>query len=105
MFNRNNSSPRSMVQGNWKCSDCGAEITELPFEPSNGSPVFCRNCWSKNRQTKKSSFGSTSMVQGNWKCSECGAEITEMPFEPSSDRPIYCRDCWSKKKPARQTRY
>ena len=26
--------PRKMYQGDWKCSECGAAITELPFEPS-----------------------------------------------------------------------
>jgi len=94
-----------MVQGNWKCSDCGKEITELPFEPSNGSPVYCRDCFAKNRPAKKSNFGSGSMVQGNWKCSDCGTAITELPFEPAADRPIYCRDCWSKNRPPRQNRY
>ncbi|MFH1820618.1 MAG: CxxC-x17-CxxC domain-containing protein, partial [Candidatus Nealsonbacteria bacterium] len=30
-----------MIQGNWKCSDCGNEITELPFEPSGDRPIYC----------------------------------------------------------------
>lgn len=34
----------------WSCSQCGAEIKELPFQPrsdENGvptSPLFCRDC-------------------------------------------------------------
>lgn len=36
--------PRQMVQGNWTCSQCGAAITELPFEPDGERPVFCRDC-------------------------------------------------------------
>lgn len=36
--------PRPMVQGNWTCSQCGAAITELPFEPDGERPVFCRDC-------------------------------------------------------------
>lgn len=24
---------RQMYKGNWQCAKCGAEITELPFEP------------------------------------------------------------------------
>lgn len=35
---------RQMVQGNWSCSQCGAEITELPFEPDGDRPLFCRDC-------------------------------------------------------------
>jgi len=35
--------------GNWKCADCGVEITELPFEPREGSEVRCRECYRKTR--------------------------------------------------------
>ncbi|MBI3631363.1 MAG: hypothetical protein HY219_00655 [Candidatus Staskawiczbacteria bacterium] len=38
-----------MVKGNWKCGECGVEITELPFEPAPDRPIYCRECWSKKR--------------------------------------------------------
>ncbi|MFA5022059.1 MAG: CxxC-x17-CxxC domain-containing protein [Patescibacteria group bacterium] len=41
--------PRQMYQGNWTCSQCGAAITELPFEPDGTRPIFCRDC---HRQRK-----------------------------------------------------
>jgi len=41
--------PREMIKGNWKCTDCGVEITEMPFEPSPDRPVYCKECWSKRR--------------------------------------------------------
>jgi len=41
--------PREMVKGNWKCSDCGVEITELPFAPAADRPIYCKECWSKRR--------------------------------------------------------
>ena len=41
--------PREMVKGNWKCTDCGKEITELPFKPSPDRPIYCRDCWAKRR--------------------------------------------------------
>ncbi|MCX6759345.1 MAG: hypothetical protein NT012_02170 [Candidatus Nealsonbacteria bacterium] len=41
--------PRETVKGNWKCSDCGVEITELPFEPAQDRPIYCKECWSKRR--------------------------------------------------------
>ena len=54
MFNKDNNSrgnfgPREMVKGNWKCGECGVEITELPFEPAPDRPIYCRDCWSKKR--------------------------------------------------------
>ena len=41
--------PRKMYQGNWKCADCGKAITELPFEPSEDRPLYCRECHAKRR--------------------------------------------------------
>ncbi|MBU3925805.1 hypothetical protein KJ763_01400 [Patescibacteria group bacterium] len=40
---------RDMIQGDWQCSECGAKITELPFEPSEGRPIFCRDCYRNKR--------------------------------------------------------
>jgi CxxC-x17-CxxC domain-containing protein len=45
--------PRQMIKGDWTCSECGAKITELPFEPSPDRSIFCRECWSKKRQTRR----------------------------------------------------
>ncbi|MGV8169584.1 MAG: CxxC-x17-CxxC domain-containing protein [Candidatus Nanoarchaeia archaeon] len=30
------------------CSGCGQEC-EVPFKPTEGRPVFCRDCFAKNR--------------------------------------------------------
>jgi CxxC-x17-CxxC domain-containing protein len=30
------------------CAQCGKQ-TEVPFEPRNGRPVYCRDCYSKVR--------------------------------------------------------
>ena len=30
------------------CADCGKE-TEVPFEPREGRPVYCRDCYNKTR--------------------------------------------------------
>jgi CxxC-x17-CxxC domain-containing protein len=29
-----------------KCSECGKD-TEVPFEPRNGRPVYCRDCYNR----------------------------------------------------------
>ncbi|MDI6602595.1 MAG: hypothetical protein QME57_00550 [Patescibacteria group bacterium] len=45
-----------MVKGNWKCAECGAEITELPFEPAADRPIYCRDCWAKRRANRPRRF-------------------------------------------------
>jgi CxxC-x17-CxxC domain-containing protein len=44
--------PRKMYQGSWKCSKCGAEITELPFEPDpeKSDRLMCRDCFREKKQ-------------------------------------------------------
>lgn len=57
-FNKSNDrprgdfSPREMVQGDWECSECKGKITELPFEPAQDRPIYCRECWSKKRNER-----------------------------------------------------
>lgn len=49
-FNR---APRQMFDVsamNLTCAQCGAQITELPFQPSADRPVYCRDC---NRQRRE----------------------------------------------------
>lgn len=38
--------PRQMYPA--VCAQCGKE-TEVPFEPRNGRPVYCSDCYSKSR--------------------------------------------------------
>lgn len=40
---------RKMHSGNWKCSGCGGDITELPFEPRDTSNLMCRDCFKKSK--------------------------------------------------------
>ena len=37
------------------CADCGKE-TEVPFEPRNDRPVYCRDCFSKHRPERRAQF-------------------------------------------------
>jgi len=52
-FNRSFSNlvPRDMHKAT--CADCGAEC-EVPFKPTEGRPVYCRQCYGKHK--KPSSF-------------------------------------------------
>jgi len=86
---------KKMFQGNWSCSGCGEEITELPFQPAPGKAdnLKCRECFSKSRSDNRP---PRQMYQGDWSCSGCGKEITELPFKPDprkSDQ-LKCRDCF-----------
>lgn len=36
------------------CADCGNEC-EVPFKPTEGRPVYCRDCYQKHRKPR--SFG------------------------------------------------
>ena len=39
--------PREMHKAT--CSECGNEC-EVPFKPTEGKPVFCRDCYRKRRR-------------------------------------------------------
>ncbi len=43
------SAPRQMFKV--KCSECGKD-TEVPFEPTNGRPVYCSDCYRKVRASR-----------------------------------------------------
>jgi len=43
---RNFGGPREMHDAT--CTECGAEC-KVPFKPTEGKPVYCRECFSKKR--------------------------------------------------------
>ncbi|MFQ6020489.1 MAG: CxxC-x17-CxxC domain-containing protein [Candidatus Aenigmatarchaeota archaeon] len=44
---RRNFGPRKMHKA--VCSECGKEC-EVPFKPTEGKPVFCKECFAKRRR-------------------------------------------------------
>ncbi|KKG12227.1 MULTISPECIES: CxxC-x17-CxxC domain-containing protein [unclassified Methanosarcina] len=44
---RGNNGPREMTKVT--CSDCGVE-TEVPFKPTEGRPVYCRECFPNHKK-------------------------------------------------------
>jgi CxxC-x17-CxxC domain-containing protein len=89
-----------MFQGNWTCSGCGKEITELPFEPRSSAGLKCRDCHAKGKgaNTGSASGSDRPRVEGNWSCSSCGNAITSLPFTPKDTSNLLCIDCYKKKK-------
>ncbi len=55
-YSDNRSDDRQMFHGKWTCSQCGAEITELPFEPDGERPLFCRDCHRQRKQDRPRRF-------------------------------------------------
>lgn len=48
-FNRGPREPQTMHKAT--CSDCQSEC-EVPFEPTKGKPVYCRQCFPKHRPAR-----------------------------------------------------
>ncbi|MCJ7771324.1 DNA-directed RNA polymerase [Candidatus Bathyarchaeota archaeon] len=46
-FRRDSSGPREMHKAT--CADCKTEC-EVPFVPTAGRPVYCRECYQKHRR-------------------------------------------------------
>ncbi|NYZ75198.1 DNA-directed RNA polymerase [Candidatus Micrarchaeota archaeon] len=51
---RHSMGPRQMYKAT--CSDCGKEC-EVPFQPTDGRPVYCEECFSKHRKPRTSRGG------------------------------------------------
>jgi len=40
-----------------RCAECSAEIRELPFEPKDDRPVYCKDCARKRRPPRSGGGG------------------------------------------------
>jgi len=68
-----------MFQGNWTCSKCGGDITQLPFEPRSNSGLTCRDCYFNAKQGDASGAASSSE-------SAAPAEVDTGTAAPLDDR-------------------
>lgn len=102
------SSSEDRVMHKAVCSECGAQC-EVPFEPTEGKPVRCNDCFQKmksrrfsggnrfdNRRRFSRNDGPRTMHKAV--CSECGAEC-EVPFQPTEGKSVKCSDCFKKSRP------
>ena len=73
------------------CSECGEEC-EIPFEPKEGRPVKCNDCFKRSRPQGgfKKKRRDVEVV-----CAECGKNTT-VPFKPVQGKPVLCRECFRK---------
>ena len=88
------------------CADCGNEC-EVPFKPTEGKPVYCRDCFAKHKPARdndsRGRYGDRRQSRGERElftatCAEGGNEC-QVPFRPTEGKPVYCRDCFQKHKP------
>ena len=85
-----------------KCSECGSDC-EVPFEPEEGKPVKCRECFMKSRPKKR--FNNNNNRGGfnrndrgpremhDAKCTKCG-KACQVPFKPTPGKDVLCRECF-----------
>lgn len=61
-FRRNNfhRGPREMHKA--VCSECGKDC-EVPFKPTEGKPVFCRDCFIKKKKAEEEGSSGNSESQ------------------------------------------
>jgi CxxC-x17-CxxC domain-containing protein len=89
------------------CSDCGAKC-EVPFKPTEGKPIRCRDCFKKSRPFNRNGGGNRRFGGGNRfndrpremhkaVCSECKQQC-EVPFKPTEGKSVLCKDCYRKSK-------
>lgn len=93
------------------CSDCGKEC-QVPFKPTEGKPVRCKDCFAKNRPPRSGGnrFGGNNRSGGGNRrfdsrpremhkatCSDCNKEC-EVPFKPTEGKPVRCKECFIKSK-------
>lgn len=91
------------------CADCGKSC-EIPFRPSNGRPVYCRDCFKKNspqdsRDGGRSNFSRDRGDRGRSSqdrpmfdatCDNCGNKC-RVPFAPREGKETLCSNCFEAK--------
>ena len=92
-----NNDDRQMYDVDLTCAKCGAHISQLPFQPTAGRPVYCSDCNRAFRDNKRQRNNSPRrMYDVDIECAGCGSHISQLPFQPTGDKPIYCRECLAK---------
>ncbi len=74
------------------CSECGKE-TQVPFQPTQGRPIYCRDCFAKHRPQRDNRGGGGDRQMFETTCAKCGG-VARVPFQPTEGKPVYCRDCF-----------
>lgn len=92
------------------CAECGVQTT-VPFKPTEGRPVKCRDCFAKGRPPRSDRPMGGGPRSGGFggdrggdrplfdaTCTRCGVQ-TQVPFKPTPGRDVFCRDCFRSANP------
>lgn len=87
------------------CNKCGKQC-QVPFRPTGERPVFCNNCFEKERDSipqrnegrdfdhrDRGRFHSEERHKYLATCDNCGKKC-QVPFMPTKGRPTYCKECF-----------
>ncbi len=88
------------------CDKCRKDC-EVPFRPTSGKPIYCKNCFESNRGSdsgyERRSFDRPSRFPNSEDrqmfeavCDECG-NTCKVPFQPSGGKPVFCSNCFETK--------
>jgi len=91
------------------CADCG-NACEIPFRPTNGRPVYCRDCFKKHSPDEgrgaDAGRGNRSYSRDNSRggdrpmfdavCDNCGNDC-KIPFQPREGKDTLCSKCFEEK--------
>ncbi|MCH1548909.1 MAG: hypothetical protein L7R67_01720, partial [Nitrosopumilus sp.] len=101
-------------------AESGYQCT-VPFVPRSDKPVYCSDCFRKNKPSSNDDRGSrysnddrgsrysrddrgsrysrdNDREDTTVTCADCNVECT-VPFVPRSNKPVYCSDCFRQYKP------
>jgi len=84
------------------CSECGKKC-EVPFKPTGRKPVYCSQCFAKQKEGSSNSSERRSYGRPRFQdkkmfdatCDKCGKRF-ELPFKPTGSRPVYCSQCFER---------
>ncbi len=82
------------------CDECG-QACEVPFVPTGGKPIYCSDCFGKNKNSGSGMSGGRDLGRSKFRnkqmfaavCDKCGKNC-EVPFKPSGGKPIFCSECF-----------
>ena len=109
---RDNSEPREMHDA--VCDECKQDC-QVPFKPTPGKSVLCRECFSKKNPRDGPRSGgfnrnNNSRGRGGFRdnsapremhdavCDECKKKC-QVPFKPTPGKSVLCKECFSKQNP------
>ncbi len=72
----------SRTETRTECSECGVSTT-VPFKPTQGRPVLCRQCFKNKRAPGEAAAAGNGQVAATGNGQTAAVEAVSMPAEPA----------------------